>query len=59
MRTIYYNGAVYTGELPLREAFVEQDGVFVYAGSNEEAVKLAETGDQLVDLQGNFCVQRL
>lgn len=54
MRTIYYNGAVYTGELPLREAFVEQDGVFVYAGSNEEAVKLAETGDQLVDLQGNF-----
>ena len=54
MKTIYYNGAVYTGQLPLAEAFVEESGVFTFAGSNEEAVKMAESGDRLVDLKGNF-----
>ena len=54
MKTIYYNGAVYTGELPLAEAFAVEDGRFLFAGSNEEAVKLAATGDELVDLRGNF-----
>ena len=55
MKTIYYNGAVYTGQLPLAEAFVEESGVFTFAGSNEEAVKMAESGDRLVDLKGNLC----
>ena len=54
MKTIYYNGEVYTGELPLAEAFAVEDGRFLFAGSNEEAVKLAATGDELVDLRGNF-----
>ena len=54
MKTIYYNGAVYTGELPLREAFVEENGRFTFAGTNEDAVKLAQTGDRLVDLKGSF-----
>ena len=38
MRTIYYGGAVYTGTLPLAEAFVVEDGKFIFAGSNEEAL---------------------
>ena len=38
MRTIYYNGAVYTGALPLVQSFGEEDGRFFFAGSNEEAV---------------------
>ena len=37
MKTVYYNGTVYTGALPLVQAFVEEDGRFVFAGTNEEA----------------------
>ena len=33
MKTIYKNGAVYTGKLPLVEAFAVEDGKFVFAGS--------------------------
>ena len=32
MRTLYENGRVYTGQLPLTEAFVVEDGRFVFAG---------------------------
>lgn len=31
MKTVYYNGTVYTGALPLVQAFVEEDGRFVFA----------------------------
>ena len=44
MRIIYRNGAVYTGELPLCEAFVTEDGRFVYAGTNEGAMAFKEEG---------------
>ena len=37
MKTIYKNGAVYTGKLPLVEAFAVEDGKFVFAGSSAEA----------------------
>ena len=37
MRTLYYNGAVYTGSLPLQEAFAVEDGRFCYVGSREQA----------------------
>ena len=30
MKTIYKNGAVYTGKLPLVEAFAVEDGKFVF-----------------------------
>lgn len=55
-KTIYYNGAVYTGELPLTEAFVVESGRFVFAGSSEEALNMAcsEGGDSLVNLKGRF-----
>lgn len=54
MKTIYYNGAVYTGFLPLAEAFVVADGRFCFAGTSQEAKSLAEDGDFCVDLKGRF-----
>jgi len=54
MKTIYYNGRVYTGSLPLVEAFVVSGDSFIYAGSNEYALKIAADGDAKVDLDGRF-----
>ena len=54
MRIIYRNGAVYTGELPLCEAFVTEDGRFVYAGTNEGAMAFKEEGDGIRELKGRF-----
>ena len=52
MKTLYYNAAVYTGELPLQEAFAVEDGRFVFAGSSAEG--LAAGADEIVDLGGRF-----
>lgn len=52
MRTIYYNAAIYTGNLPLMEAFGVEDDVFFFTGSKEEALK--QTADRFVDLKGAF-----
>ena len=52
MRTIYHNAAVYTGALPLQQAFVVEDDVFRFVGTNAEA--LAQAGDNVVDLKGAF-----
>ena len=41
MKTIYYNGAVYTGTLPLAEAFAVENGRFLFAGTNDAAKALA------------------
>ncbi len=54
MKTIYYNGKVYTGELPLVQAFVVENGSFVFAGTDADAKTLAKSGDELVDLKGQF-----
>ncbi len=54
MKTVYYHGEVYTGTLPLSEAFVVEDGRFLYAGSNKAADAMAEEGDGKVDLEGHF-----
>lgn len=54
MKTIYYNGAVYTGALPLAEAFIEEDGRFVFAGTSRQALEHQQDGDRLVDLAGQF-----
>lgn len=54
MKTIYYNGAVYTGALPLVSAFAEEDGCFVFAGNDGDALALAAPGDETIDLNGHF-----
>ena len=54
MKTIFYGGKVYTGALPLAEAFVVEDDRFVFAGTSADALKLAENDDQKVDLAGRF-----
>ena len=52
MTTVYFGGSVYTGELPLCQAFAVRDGRFVFAGSNEEASAFA--ADERIDLGGAF-----
>ena len=52
MRTVYYNAAVYTGTLPLAEAFGVEDGVFFFTGTSEEALK--QSADTFTDLKGAF-----
>ena len=52
MRTVFYNAQVYTGRLPLMQAFMVEDGKFTFVGSNEEAK--AVEADERVDLGGAF-----
>ncbi len=52
MRTIYYNGQVYTGSMPLQQAFLVENDRFSCVGANEEV--LAQRADETVDLQGAF-----
>ena len=52
MKTVYYNGAVYTGELPLVSAFAVEDGTFIFAGTDEDAAKIA--ADARIDLGSAF-----
>ena len=52
MKIAYINGCVYTGELPLRQAFAVENGSFAAVGSNEAV--LAFGADETVDLKGQF-----
>ena len=52
MITAYYNASVYTGTLPLQEAFLVEDGKFLCVGSNTQI--LAASADAQIDLQGKF-----
>ncbi len=54
MRTIFHNGLVYTGELPLKQAFAVENGYFTAVGSNNELLATAVDGDELVDLGRRF-----
>ena len=54
MKTIFYNGQVYTGELPLRQAFAVEGGCFLQVGDDAQLLSLACDGDALVDLDGHF-----
>lgn len=54
MRTIYINGQVFTGDMPLQEAFVVEDGRFLLVGSSEQAREMMRPGDECVDLEGRF-----
>ena len=48
---IFHNAVVYTGQLPLAEAFAVENGKFVFVGTNAEASALE---GQRVDLGGAF-----
>ncbi|MBQ5865709.1 MAG: amidohydrolase [Oscillospiraceae bacterium] len=52
MKTAYINGLVYTGALPLCQAFIVENGIFKAVGSNEEI--LALEAHNTVDLEGRF-----
>ena len=52
MRTLYYNGIVYTGQFPLQESFITEKNRFVFVGSNTEG--FAQTTDTAIDLHGSF-----
>lgn len=52
MRTIYYNAVVYTGQMPLKQAFIVEGDKFVFVGKNEEA--LVQMADERIDMQGAF-----
>jgi len=54
MKNIYINGQVYTGELPLVQAFVVEDGKFIFAGETANALELKSEGDLVTDLEGKF-----
>ena len=52
MKIAYIHGEVYTGSLPLQQAFLVEDGAFAAVGSDEEILALQP--DQTVDLEGRF-----
>ena len=52
MKTAYIGGLVYTGKLPLQQAFLVENGKFAAVGSNEEI--LALNADSVVNLDGKF-----
>lgn len=54
MKTLYYNGVVYTGTLPLVDAFVVEHDKVCFVGSHAEALPLLAPEDAQVDLQGHF-----
>lgn len=54
MKTIYKNGKVYTGEMPLQSAFAVENGRFLAVGSDDELLRMAECDDEVLDLQGKF-----
>ena len=51
MKTLYYNGTVYDGS-QMAEAFIVEDGHFIFCGSNHEAEKYGY--DEKTDLKGQF-----
>lgn len=54
MKTLYFNGTVYTGELPMVTAFSVEDGRFLMVGTDMEILESKKPGDAVVDLGGRF-----
>ena len=54
MRSVYYNGKVYTGEKVLRQAFLVEDGLIAAVGSDKEIRALADDATLCIDLEGCF-----
>lgn len=56
MRKIFFNGKVYTGEMPLQDSFIVEDNKFIFAGNFNEAQNFIDENTEKIDLQGNFCL---
>ncbi|MGL5330681.1 MAG: amidohydrolase, partial [Peptostreptococcaceae bacterium] len=54
MKRIYFNGEIYTVSNGIQEAFIEENGKFIYVGSNEKALSYKEENSELIDLEGKF-----
>ena len=54
MRSIWFNGLVYTGKEALQTAFLAEDGIFRAVGSDAEILALADEGTVCEDLKGQF-----
>lgn len=53
MKTIYYNGQVYTGN-DFQEAFIVENNHFTHVGTTQEILHLASDSDKCIDLNNNF-----
>ena len=54
MRSVYYNGQVYTGGDTLAQAFLIEDGRFAAVGTDAEILALADGDTVCTDLGGRF-----
>ena len=52
MKKVYYNARVYTGELPLQQAFAVEEDRFCFVGTDAEA--LALDAQEIIDMNGAF-----
>lgn len=52
MKTVFYNGSVYTGQLLLCQAFAIEGDKFIFVGTNEDALALG--AEKTIDLNGTF-----
>lgn len=54
MRTLFYNGRVFTGCGEMQQAFFVENGCFSHVGTDQQMLALAWAGDELVNLNGAF-----
>lgn len=54
MKNIYFNGQIYTVTDGFKEAFVEENGKFIYVGNNKEALSFKDDNSKVIDLEGKF-----
>lgn len=54
MRTIYTGGRVFTGEMPLQEAFIVAEGRILAVGTAAEMLSMRGAADEVCDLAGRF-----
>ena len=54
MKTLYTGGRIFTGALPLQEAFIVENGRFIAVGTDHDMLALRTEGDEVIPLEGRF-----
>ena len=54
MKTLYTGGRIFTGALPLQEAFIVENGRFIAVGTDHDMLALCTEGDEVIPLEGRF-----